>query len=607
MGMPLRWLPQLPETLVSGLEAQGIHDTEALLSNARLPPQRKRLSSTVSADEATLETWAAVADLLRISSLTPASAVLIVTSGLARSVQELSDVLGVPHEGPSGAGIVLRDPTVRPEIADALRFLEAYAMEHGSLGKVPWESDLERAAGEAGQLVPRLVPGRDAAPGEAEEGLEELRRASLRHAVRTSAGLVLWVVGLVLVGVMTLRFLLRRQFASGLDEIIDQQTSPAQSELLESARVVTLQALDISMAALAGLLGVVVVILALLLVLHELVSRSWHWIAWRTVLRDVDARRAYVSVMRMEVNRAAHMGHVAWILVGGVTLIGLVSLFGERSFAWTGLSGDQALIIGSALLVPLGVVAIYVPLVRQLARRTRADGSESPRVVRALSANTTLRLLIEVAFLLGVIQLLPVLVASASAPIAEMATARIERTVESATADFDRLLDRVDTPGFDGDGDELARQFTRQLAPLGGLLESSITEIPSALNQFARYLTPSLLLAALFAVVLPFLILGGWLRGAFFMVLLAAISWTEVGTQRYVTASVGRWFSSSEVSWLVPALVSFAVFSNAIVFEWIYELVLERRKGCAGCRADVEAGAAFCPRCGMPQTSNFPR
>jgi hypothetical protein len=159
----------------------------------------------------------------------------------------------------------------------------------------------------------------------------------------------------------------------------------------------------------------------------------------------------------------------------------------------------------------------------------------------------------------------------------------------------------MDSDDADRDGRELVTDFTDRLVSLGTLLDAGLERLPELLTTFARYLTPSLLLAALFAVVLPFLILGGWLRGAFFMVLLAAVSWTEVGAQRYVTSTLGRWFSSDDSTWLVPALVSLAVFSNAIVFEWIYELLLERRRGCVACRADVEAGAAFCPSCGMPQ------
>ena len=46
---------------------------------------------------------------------------------------------------------------------------------------------------------------------------------------------------------------------------------------------------------------------------------------------------------------------------------------------------------------------------------------------------------------------------------------------------------------------------------------------------------------------------------------------------------------------------TFAVFANALFFEWVLDLLTERRKVCSGCHAHLRTVDAYCSACGLSQ------
>jgi hypothetical protein len=117
--------------------------------------------------------------------------------------------------------------------------------------------------------------------------------------------------------------------------------------------------------------------------------------------------------------------------------------------------------------------------------------------------------------------------------------------------------------------------------------------IPMALN-FSVW---TLLVGVALFFVLPYLALGGWRRGLFYMVTLLAAFIVEGTLQE----SAPTWFSLQPRSVGAVLIVAFAVFANALFFEWVFDLLTERRKVCPRCHAHLRTVDAYCSSCGLSQ------
>jgi hypothetical protein len=118
--------------------------------------------------------------------------------------------------------------------------------------------------------------------------------------------------------------------------------------------------------------------------------------------------------------------------------------------------------------------------------------------------------------------------------------------------------------------------------------------IPLALN-FSVW---TLLVGVALLFVLPYLALGGWRRGLFYLVTLLAAFIVEGVLQE----SAPTWFSLRPRSLGAGLIVAFAVFAHALFFEWVFELLTERRKVCPRCHAHLRAVDAYCSACGLSQS-----
>ena len=65
--------------------------------------------------------------------------------------------------------------------------------------------------------------------------------------------------------------------------------------------------------------------------------------------------------------------------------------------------------------------------------------------------------------------------------------------------------------------------------------------------------------------------------------------------------SAPTWFSLKPRSVGAVLIVAFAVFANALFFEWVFDLLTERRKMCPGCHAHLKTVDAYCSACGLSQ------
>jgi hypothetical protein len=71
MAYAIGTLSGIPPVLRAALARAGIADTDALLTAARVPNSRDALAAELAVDAVELDTWASVADLLRVTVLTP--------------------------------------------------------------------------------------------------------------------------------------------------------------------------------------------------------------------------------------------------------------------------------------------------------------------------------------------------------------------------------------------------------------------------------------------------------------------------------------------------------------------------------------------------------
>jgi hypothetical protein len=117
--------------------------------------------------------------------------------------------------------------------------------------------------------------------------------------------------------------------------------------------------------------------------------------------------------------------------------------------------------------------------------------------------------------------------------------------------------------------------------------------IPVALNIVAW----TVISAYLLLFVVPYLILGGWLRGVFYMLILGISFFTENLLSRYAP----DWFRLPPNTAGHLLFVAFFVFANAILFDWIFEVATDTSRPCPSCQALLDGNVLFCQHCGLLQ------
>jgi hypothetical protein len=589
MGYPVRAIAGMPRSLMDALAERGITDTDALLTVARSPRQRRDLAAAIGVDASDLDLWASVADLVRVASLPPMAAELVVRSGVARSVQELA--LALPAEVRPVADPL--DLGAGPMALDVEARLRAYAARHGLAASVPWTHELRQAGDEARDLRPRLVTRATPIEADIEAKLAQVRAKTLRNDRRTFWRLLVFLSALAGLGAAFVTWSLRQQADQGFDTLLGDGLPNEAVPFIETLRSVFMAYLTANAWALVAMLAGVMLTFVALFLAHRLVTEGWRWLGTRVVLRTYEARAAYTDLLGFEATKLDYLSKVLWATIGAAAVLGVGFVIASPD------EMDRRLVLVLAAIVPPAIVAVFWPSTRYLMRRWRTHGALSAPVVRNVVAFNVFAVVVQVGFVITTLYAFPQalrVAGNVSTAVFQHRTAAVDAAYAS---ELERHAEHWSPSGHDGDTTGLIADVRGRLAGLGDLWSELPDEIARTLTSFGTYLTPSLVLAAVFAVVFPFLILGGWLRGAFFVLLLAAVSWTELGAQRYVTANLTRWFALDANAGIVPLLVGIAVFGNAIVFEWIYELVLERRSTCEECGAEVERGAAFCPACGM--------
>jgi hypothetical protein len=117
--------------------------------------------------------------------------------------------------------------------------------------------------------------------------------------------------------------------------------------------------------------------------------------------------------------------------------------------------------------------------------------------------------------------------------------------------------------------------------------------IPVALNMVVWLAMTALLLL----FVVPYLILGGWGRGLFYIFILGI----SFALENQLTIIAPTWFMLSQDSISQGPFIAFFVLINALFFDWLFEVFTNRKKICPSCKTELDQKTLFCSECGYEQ------
>ena len=117
--------------------------------------------------------------------------------------------------------------------------------------------------------------------------------------------------------------------------------------------------------------------------------------------------------------------------------------------------------------------------------------------------------------------------------------------------------------------------------------------LPAALNMVVWIALTAMLLL----FVVPYLILGGWWRGLFYIFIL----WISFFLENWLTVISPTWFRlphGGVIAWLFASVF---IFINALFFDWLFDVGTQRKKVCPACKAELDRESLFCSECGFQQ------
>jgi hypothetical protein len=122
-----------------------------------------------------------------------------------------------------------------------------------------------------------------------------------------------------------------------------------------------------------------------------------------------------------------------------------------------------------------------------------------------------------------------------------------------------------------------------------------VQDIRNGLGVLMAGMILPILAAGILGFIIPYLVLGGWRRGIFYMIVIL-ISWQAEGL---VEKSVPSTFLLQSDSILTTGFIILCVLFNALLFESIFERLIEHNEPCPNCGALVNEEDLYCPHCGL--------
>ncbi len=594
MRIPLTDLSLIPADARDALARAGIADADGLLSRAATPRLRDRLARLTGLSADSLARWAGAADLTRVQGIDPPLAALLVSAGQAGSVQSLLEAVGVPwQEAPPAGGVRLAERETVRQAADSLADrLAAFAAQNPGAGPIPAPAALAEAAEEAAELRPRLVL---AAPDDREAFRREVLGARLeawRHEGRLY-GILLGIFAAVCLLLIGAVWAIGAMQAGGLAGSAD----PLDAYRLDYLRAATRYGTRAAAAIGGGLwLGLVA-----LLGLNAALSYGEIWlVAWlfappqyQTYYRKTTARQPELDRQR---RRVMGIGLLALAAVS----IGLSSLRLPQMLS--GAFETDAWLRGlywPVLILSVGIAAALAgPRLRFYLREFRADPLADEGGLRRALIASIVDLSTGIILLIAGLQIVLPLIMTTIRPLVD---GRFEAVYLAEVAAIREGAAAAEPAGREAQAarDRLVAALDRRIAEAeaDSIFSFDTEGVQATLDMGLGALMWMLIAALALLFVGPYLIVGGWRRGLFYIALLAASFAIDGPLQRNIPRLVGL----REGTLITAALVAFLVFASALLFDWLYDTLTDTRRVCPGCRTPIDRAARFCPACGLTQ------
>jgi type IV secretory pathway VirB2 component (pilin) len=591
MRTGLEQFPSIPESdrLALASATHLIEDTDQLLESACTPARIHALAETTRIPFTRLARYASLADLVRVKGVGPALAELLVSALAVATVHELANA----------------DPVILHEK------LAAFQSESDSGLRMPSLEELRQACSEARELRPRLSLHREAYDPHFRQKLFQeawkSRKRMFRPTLGSIAGMFILPVGLILAVIYLYLVPNSPRPISAYPQI---------NQIIWTAQRLNYDLLAYSTLAIAVLLlGVALILLGIYalfiyfgdtwLVLLLFNSPALHKVFEKVIMQEgKKGQGKKIGKDEKKSKGEKNPSRALWWVVGTFAIL-FLAVTGMALYMILIQSASSSAVLAeiAKFIIPGGVLiatAAFLPELRYTLSLTREEMVPEDAVKRIC--------------VYRMYNLLPLLVL-----IGLLVKVLVPLTITWHTCLYqDRLVPAV-TQQFMQKGQQLRHMVstdtkmeeTRKFAiwmvevsmpdKMQTLASESITnnltDINSGITAALNMVVWIVLTAFLMYFVVPYLMLGGWKRGLFYMIVIGLSYW--IG--ELFVENAPAWFALPEKSGSRFLVAAFFVFITTLFFDWIFGLVVNRRKVCPACQSEQPAESHYCSQCGFQQ------
>ena len=617
------------------LASHGICSADDILQRMSLPEQRKQFHKSTRIPIENLTRWAGVADLLRIKGMGTVTAELLVHSGQVHSLQQfidrmileaanhdrettgwqaiqrglkslgsfLSRTLSLPRpskEIPASAVVshkrIAEREIVRTAAQRLRQNLSIYAKEKSTRKNIPSVSRLAELAEEAVELRPRLVLAMN-------DGDELFRQTMKARAWR------LCKVGLVLMAT-TLGFLVVFETVATLISVghIRDLTEPLQSAPAGPAQIFSALVNVSGEAAIGSSVIFAAVIVAVVAFGSSVVVLSPMFVSYpaSTLLMNNALHRSFfIKAIQVPLRREQRLSLAALILFALVLLpLAISTYFIDFDMSTQSLNpyslpaalfGGFIGLVASSATYSHVLVGVSIDWERERESLKRYLLYMLIHIIEAFvgmylmfylvsaGTNSVYNLIYERSILPNYLQSMDQTCEQESLKLADNdPTSPLYIPIKDECDQFIKPLVIA-----------LHERSIRLLDPNVSLWGQADASMIWAINTVMVWMV---LTGALLMFVLPYLSIGGWWRGVFYIALLFAASRLE----DLLRANSTRVLGLDASTFGTTLIIGFFILTSALLFDWVYDFLTEKKKVCPNCHSLIE-NHVYCPVCGLAQ------
>lgn len=572
----------IPHEDIERLAAIGIRTTDNLLAQAATPRNRQSLANRAGLNPQALTAWAGLADLVRIKGVGPAYAELLVGSGCAGNIQQLLRGLHVEKS--------LNTMCPQQAANSMAARLAEFAGTQPEPARSPSPRELIEIAEEAAELRPRLVL-------DVQDDREVFRKFLFQDFFESRKALLkiaFTIVGMPVLAILALFIITMVYLQSQLAQV---PIRDAVQVLAQNFLYTAYNYMGLSLATVCVLL---LIMLTVLIAVHQGLSSFIDYFLRLWLFNTPSYRATYRKIeIPITVQRKFAFCGIA---VFGIVILILVIL-GARGLVNAKSGSPLELITQLYPVVAIGgglvTLVVSYPTLRFIFKEYRADPDIEPQAIQRYFIYKLAQFVL--------LPLMVILLIEVALPAARYIYSRVNQEIlapqfQNALMDAREAI-RALPSGDSVFEDERTRMlqkldFVGQEMLLSWINFGEDDEFHLMLSLVRNMVAWIALTAVVALFVLPYLALGGWLSGLFYMLLLAISFSLENILQR---VSPG-WFSLKNPLGS-GVMIAVCIFSSALFFDWLYDAWTEPKKACPGCGRMVEERDFYCPTCGLVQTS----